>query len=323
MRYYLAPFEGITTRIFRKAYHDCFTPMDKYFTPFLSPHSKKGFSAKELAEILPEHNQGMRLVPQILTNRAEDFLKTEEKLVYYGYKEINLNLGCPSKTVVSKGRGSGFLADPEGLDRFLYELFSGTKVGISIKTRIGKDDPEEFHRLLRIYRQYPLEELIIHPRVQKDFYKNKPNLEIFEQAAKAGGCPLCYNGDLCTREDAAVIEKRFPTVTAIMIGRGIIGNPGLLGEIKGQGAADKGQIRRFHDRLYEDYQSLDMGDKNVLFKMKEIWCYLGDSFPGCEKLLKRIKKAEKLDRYEEAVNFIFTFQEPCNIIEKNSIYRNF
>ncbi len=144
MRYYLAPLEGITTRIYRRAYHDCFRPMDKYFTPFLSPHTKRGFNAKELAEILPENNKGMRLVPQILTNRAEDFLGTAEKLTYYGYGEINLNLGCPSKTVVSKGRGSGFLADPEGLDRFLDEIYSKAKVKISIKTRIGKDDPEEF-----------------------------------------------------------------------------------------------------------------------------------------------------------------------------------
>lgn len=305
MQYYLAPLEGITTRIYRRVYHDCFTPMDKYFTPFLSPHLKKGFSAKEKAEIWPENNQGMRLVPQILTNRAEDFLKTEEKLICYGYEEINLNLGCPSKTVVSKGRGSGFLADPEGLDRFLDKLFSGTKVRISIKTRIGKDEPEEFGRLLEIYNQYPLEELIIHPRVQKDFYKNKPNQEVFEEAAKACACPLCYNGDIFTKEAAAVIEDRFPEAGALMIGRGIIANPGLLNEIKGQGTAGREALRRFHDRLYEEYQSLGMGDKNVLFKMKEIWCYLGQSFPGCGRQLKSIKKAEKPDRYEEAVRRCF------------------
>lgn len=305
MLYYLAPLEGITTRIYRKVYHECFAPMDKYFTPFLSPHSKKGLSAKEKAEILPENNRGMRLVPQILTNKAEDFLQTEEKLAYYGYDEMNLNLGCPSKTVVSKGRGSGFLADPEALDRFLDEIFSGTKVRISIKTRIGKDDPEEFHRLLGIYQQYPLTELIVHPRVQKDFYKNKPNLEIFGEAVKARGCPLCYNGDICTAEDAAAIEERFPETSACMVGRGIIANPGLLGEIQGMGDTGRQQLRRFHDRLYEEYRSLNMGDKNVLFKMKEVWCYLGQSFPGCEKQLKRIKKAEKADRYLAAVDRCF------------------
>ena len=234
-------------------------------------------------------------------------MRTEEKLAYYGYEEINLNLGCPSKTVVSKGRGSGFLADLEGLDRFLDEIFSKTKARISIKTRIGRDEPEEFQRLLEIYGQYPLEELIIHPRVQKDFYKNKPKLEAFEEAAEKMTCPLCYNGDICTREDAAAIEGKFPTVTACMIGRGIIANPGLLGEIKGQEEASRKQLCRFHDRLYEEYRELHMGDKNVLFKMKEIWRYLGQAFPGCEKPLKRIRKAERLDRYEEAVNQCFEY----------------
>ena len=301
MRYYLAPLEGITTRIYRRAYHDCFRPMDKYFTPFLSPHTKRGFNAKELAEILPENNKGMRLVPQILTNRAEDFLGTAEKLTYYGYGEINLNLGCPSKTVVSKGRGSGFLADPEGLDRFLDEIYSKAKVKISIKTRIGKDDPEEFLGLLKIYNRYPAEELIIHPRIQTDFYKNKPNLEMFEEAVRTSRIDLCYNGDICSKEDVRMIQNRFPSVDTCMIGRGIIENPGLLIEIEGAGSPDRALIRRFHDRIYEEYRGTGMGDKNVLFKMKEIWCYMGRSFPGCEKQLKRIKKAEKTDRYEEAV----------------------
>lgn len=305
MRYYLAPLEGITTRIYRRSYHDFFQPMDKYFTPFLSPHTKKGFNKKELAEILPENNEGMELVPQILTNRAEDFLGTAEKLIYYGYEEINLNLGCPSKTVVSKGRGSGFLADPEGLDRFLDKIYSKAKVRISIKTRIGKDDSGEFPGLLKIYNQYPVKELIIHPRVQTDFYKNKPNLHVFEEAIRESRIPLCYNGDICSKEDAKAIEERFPSAEACMIGRGIIGKPELLGEIKGEEPADKERLRKFHDQIYKEYREINMGDKNVLFKMKEIWCYWGTSFPGCEKLLKQIRKAERLDRYEEAVQSCF------------------
>ena len=305
MQYYLAPLEGITTWIFRRAYHDCFLPMDKYFIPFLSPHTKRGFNAKETAEIAPENNEGMRTIPQILTNRAGDFLRTAEKLTYYGYDEINLNLGCPSKTVVSKGRGAGFLADPEGVDRFLDEIYAGTKMKISIKTRIGVTDPEEFAKLLEIYNQYPVEELIIHPRVQKDFYKNKPNLEVFEEAARNGRMSLCYNGDICSEEYAKSIRERFPRTEACMIGRGIIGNPGLLGEIKGRGPAEAAVLKKFHDQIYEEYQRTGMGDKNVLFKMKEIWGYLGSSFPDCKKLLKQIRKAEKLDRYEEAVDQCF------------------
>lgn len=306
-RYYLAPLEGITTYIFRNAYHSCFYPMDKYFTPFLVPHSKKGFSEKEKREILPENNQGLYLVPQIMSNHADECLKTIEKLQIYGYKEINLNMGCPSKTVVSKGRGSGFLAFPEELDRFLDEVFAGignTDVEISIKSRLGKEEPEEFFRILEIYNQYPLKELIIHPRVQRDFYKNEPNLRMFDYGQANSASPVCYNGDIFNTKKYEEIRRKFPKVSTFMFGRGILENPLLLGQIKGEDVdvrTDTQRIRRFLSRICEDYQALGMGDKNILFKMKEIWCYLGKSFPEHERALKRLRKAERFDRYKAAV----------------------
>lgn len=312
-RYYLAPLEGITTYIFRNAYHRYFYPMDKYFTPFFVPHSKRGFSVKEKREILPENNEGLYLVPQIMSNHADECLKTIGKLRVYGYKEINLNMGCPSKTVVSKGRGSGFLAFPEELDRFLDEVFEGirdTDVKISVKTRLGRDEPEEFLRILGIYNQYPLEELIIHPRVQKDFYKNAPNLEMFAYGAGSSKSPVCYNGDIFSVEKYEEIRCGFPEIHIFMLGRGILENPGLLGQIRREerlqeegeeDSTDLKKLKQFHDQLYEDYRALGMGDKNVLFKMKEIWSYLGKSFPGYEKALKKIRKAERLEKYEAAV----------------------
>ena len=104
MKFYLAPMEGITGYIYRQAYNSCFKPMDRYFTPFLAPKHKSGFSSKELNDILPEHNQGMEVIPQILTSDPEDFLDTAVKLKEYGYTEVNLNLGCPSGTVAGKRR---------------------------------------------------------------------------------------------------------------------------------------------------------------------------------------------------------------------------
>lgn len=304
MKYYLAPLEGVTTYIYRRAYHQHFRPMDKYFTPFLVPHLKKGFSTKEKNEIIPEHSPGMYLVPQIMTNSADDFIKTVEKLQVYGYQEVNLNLGCPSKTVVSKFRGSGFLGKPEELDRFLDEIFRRSHVKISVKTRIGKDSPEEFGRLLDIYQSYPLEELIIHPRVQTDFYRNRPNLEVFENSLGKKYFPICYNGDIFRKEDYEMIVRRFPQLTHIMLGRGIITDPSLMEQLEGGKRASLKRLRRFHDQIYEDYQRLDMGDKNVLFKMKELWCYMGGVFPEQKKALKNIKKAEKKERYEEMVREI-------------------
>ena len=149
--------------------------MDKYFTPFIVPHTQKGMSEREWSELNPENNAGMYVVPRILTNNAADFVKTAKMLSEYGYPEVNLNLGCPSKTVVSKGRGSGFLDDSVKLDLFFDEVFQKTGVNdikVSVKTRIGLESPLEFEDILKVYEKYPLEELIIHPRLQIDYYKN-------------------------------------------------------------------------------------------------------------------------------------------------------
>ena len=316
MKYYLAPLEGITTYIYRRAYHQHFTAMDKYFTPFLVPHTKKGFSTKEKNDVMPEHSPGMNLVPQIMSNQAESFLHTVEKLKVYGYEEVNLNLGCPSKTVVSKGRGSGFLADPEGLDRFLDEIFKKCDVKISIKTRIGKDAPEEFVRLLDIYNQYPVEELIIHPRVQKDFYKNQPDLDVFRDAVEGSKIPLCYNGDIFTPESHDEMRREFPQVDTFMLGRGILMNPALLdiicmGEktevekaetLRKIQSADryKKKIHAFLEQIKCDYLEVGMGEKNTLFKLKELWAYMGQNAPDAKKALKRIRKSQSMADYDSA-----------------------
>lgn len=316
MKYYLAPLEGITTYIYRRAYHQHFTAMDKYFTPFLVPHTKKGFSTKEKNDVMPEHSPGMNLVPQIMSNQAESFLHTVEKLKVYGYEEVNLNLGCPSKTVVSKGRGSGFLADPEGLDRFLDEIFKKCDVKISIKTRIGKDAPEEFVRLLDIYNQYPVEELIIHPRVQKDFYKNQPDLDVFRDAVEGSKIPLCYNGDIFTPESHDEMRREFPQVDTFMLGRGILMNPALLdiicmGEktevekaetLRKIQSADryKKEIHAFLEQIKCDYLEVGMGEKNTLFKLKELWAYMGQNAPEAKKALKRIRKSQSMADYDSA-----------------------
>lgn len=176
MKYYLAPMEGITGYIYRNAYEKFFHNIDKYFTPFIVANKSKSLKTKELRDVLPENNKCMNIVPQILTNDSEDFIITSKRLQQLGYNEVNLNLGCPSGTVVSKNRGSGFLALRDELDRFLEEIFTLENMKISIKTRIGKDSPEEFYELIKIYNKYPLEELIIHPRTRNDFYGNKPNL---------------------------------------------------------------------------------------------------------------------------------------------------
>lgn len=309
MKFYFAPLEGISGYIYRNAYHTYFGQIDKYFIPFIMPNQFGHLSSREKNDILPEHNEGMFAVPQILTNSADDFIRTAAKLQKFGYQEVNLNLGCPSKTVVTKGRGSGFLAFPDKLDHFLDEIFEKTKMKISIKTRIGLESPEEFGRLLEIYNQYPLEELIIHPRLQTDMYKNTPNWEIFADALEKCKSSVCYNGDIFTVEDYKRFTEHFPEVSCVMMGRGILSNPGLVCQIRQKTPLEKETLKAFHDKVYGDYQKVLSGDKTILFKMKELWFYMAPVFTNHEKYVKKIRKSEKLAVYEKAVEALFNEQE--------------
>ena len=303
VKYYMAPLESVTTWIYRQAHAKIYGRLDKYFIPFLEPHEKRDFKTRELQEILPEHNENIYAVPQILTNRSEGFIKLAKALKEWGYEEINLNLGCPSKTVVTKGKGSGFLAKPEELKLFLTEIFDALsgEVKISVKTRIGKEDPEEFPALLELFNKYPMEELIIHPRVQKDGYGNVPRLEIYELAEKQSMNPICYNGDLYTREQIRNLTERFPGTQRLMFGRGFLRNPGLLYNEGKDSEETFEKFWAFHDLVYEGYQERNMGDRNVLFKMKELWSYQVYQFSEPERLFKVFKKVQDCKEYEQMI----------------------
>lgn len=309
MKYYLAPMEGITGFIYRNAYEKFFHNIDKYFTPFIVANKSKSLKTKELRDVLPENNNCMNIVPQILTNNSEDFIITSKRLQQLGYNEVNLNLGCPSGTVVSKNRGSGFLALRDELDRFLEEIFTLENMKISIKTRIGKDNPEEFYELIKIYNKYPLEELIIHPRTRNDFYGNKPNLDVFKDALSLSKAEVCYNGDIFTVDNYNNLVNKFQKVRKIMLGRGILANPGLIGEIKDGTFIDKKVLREFHDEILNNYIELFKEEKNAIFRMKELWGYMIYIFSDNKKYAKKIKKAQKLKEYNEAVSSLFQEQE--------------
>ncbi|MFD3156754.1 tRNA dihydrouridine synthase [Haloimpatiens sp. FM7330] len=309
MKYYLAPMEGITGYIYRNSYKKFFNNIDKYFTPFIVPKKNKSFKTKELRDVLPENNKGMNVVPQILTNDSEGFITTSRKLQQLGYNEVNLNLGCPSGTVVSKNRGSGFLAKQEELDRFLDEIFKMNDMKISIKTRIGIESSEEFYDIIKIYNKYAIEELIIHPRTQKDFYGNRPNLEVFKDALSLSTNTVCYNGDIFTVNDCNELVKTFPEIKTIMLGRGIIANPGLINEIKNNTFINKEVLKDFHDEIFNEYREVFNEDRNAMFKMKELWGYMIWLFSNNKKYAKRIKKAQKVYDYNKAVLSLFTEQE--------------
>lgn len=304
MSYYFAPLEGITGYIYRNTYEKHFGGISKYFSPFITTNQHFTMQNKEKRDVSPENNQGITLVPQILGNNAEQFVDMVRKLQAMGYEEINFNLGCPSKTVVTKKKGSGFLADPDALNQFFDEVFYYVQdAEISVKTRIGMEDAEEFERLLQIYNKYPLKELIIHPRLQSDYYKNHPNMEVFQYALEKSKAPVCYNGDLFTVEDIRKFQENYPAAEKIMLGRGILKAPTLLKEMQGE-PRELSKWHEFLAELCDEYQKEFSGDTNVLYKMKEHWYYLFQSLPDSEKAAKAMRKVKKLSDYKILVHAI-------------------
>lgn len=313
LKYYLAPMEGLTTYVFRRAYHKYFGGIDKYFTPFIAGGS---LSSRERNEILPEHNTGMRLVPQILANRADVFLEIAGQIADYGYDTVNLNLGCPSGTVTAKKRGAGFLEFPDELRKFLDAVYDRCPIKVSIKTRIGISDISEWEQLLRLYADYPIEELIIHPRLLRELYKGHPHRDAFRHAQELLSVPLCYNGDIVSRESLAALLNELPSVDTVMIGRGILQRPDLPAQLKADaknGSAENmlPSLRAFHDELLEGYQEIMSGDQPTLHKMKDFWTYLSCGFESPERYLKKIRKAVKIAEYKAAVNDLFQSCRYC------------
>ncbi len=225
---------------------------------------------------------------------------------------MNLNLGCPAATVVSKKKGSGFLDDIGRLDQFFETVFEEIaalpeerKCRVSVKTRIGMEFPEEFEDIMEVYNRYPFSEIIIHPRLQKDYYQNHPNLDVFGEALKQSDHPVCYNGDIFTKEDYDTFRGRFPTVERVMLGRGVVTNPGLVREIRTGQTITTTELKEYHDRLYAGYREAMGSEKDALFKMKEVWSYLGKMFPESERELKKVRKANRPEEYQEAVRRVF------------------
>lgn len=294
MNLYFAPLEGITTHIYRNTHREMFGGCDEYYAPFIVPSDDEKITKKSIRDILPENNGNLKLQPQVLTNRSDSFLKFERIIGELGYYEVNINLGCPSGTVVSKGRGAGFLRDTNGLDKFLYEVLEKTNLKVSVKTRAGFYDSKEMEELLKIYNKYPLSKFIVHPRVREDYYKGKLDIKAFGFTYTDSRNPVCYNGNVFTKEDYLDIADRFPDVEGIMIGRGAVANPAIFREINGGERLTTYELVDFTENLAEKYMELLKSETFTLHKLKEVWFYMMNNYPNDKKTAKFIKKTQKL-----------------------------
>lgn len=303
MKYYFAPLESITGYPLRNAHRALFLETDKYFSPFISSNEEGHYTGRIERDCAPNNNESLTLVPQIMGNRPDFVFATIEYLETLGYEECNLNLGCPSGTVVAKGKGSGMLRDLMALEDFFQELFSllkDSKMKLSVKTRIGLNGAEEWEELFSLYNHFPISELIVHPRTQKQYYSGKVDLSCFQKICERTRIPLVYNGDVETKEDLLFLAEQFPHIKGIMCGRGLLSNPALFREAEGGKALEEGEFKAFLALVEENFAKEIQGERNILAKYKEFWSYFSKSYQGGEKGLKEIRKAKNLAEYKGA-----------------------
>lgn len=307
MRYDAAPMEGLTDRVWRQAHQHYFGGADRYYAPFISPPENRVPIKKKMAELAPQANPGAPVIPQLLAKDGSlaawmiGLLRRE-----MGYTEVNLNLGCPSGTVTAKGKGSGMLRDLGALDRFLYTVFDEAGGPISVKTRIGVTDPEEFGPILEVYNRYPLAELIIHPRVMRQLYRGQADRAAFAAALPSCKAPVCYNGDITTPQDLTALEAAWPGLAGLMAGRGLIANPALFRMARGGAAPSKEELRGYLTELYTGYTAAFGSATAAISRMKGFWHECIGLFAGTEKLEKQLRKLREPWEYEVTVDQIFT-----------------
>ena len=312
----VAPMEGLTTVVFRRVHAAHFGAAPLYYLPFVTPTIEPRFTSRQIRELAPEQNAGLAVVPQLLTRRAADFIWAAKALADMGYREVNLNLGCPAGTVTAKGKGSGFLTDPLALSEFFETVFAeDLGIAVSVKTRLGWSSEEEFAGLTQLFARFPIVRLIVHARLKTDLYKGAPRWGVLEESLSSVAHPLGVNGDVVSVSDIDRLKARFSGAPAglaeIMIGRALFADPALIAKAAGGAAATARQILAFHRDLFESYTAQFESRKNALMRMKEYWFYQlnlfaevndsGRQLEKCAKAMFRAKEPEAFDAGVEEV----------------------
>ncbi|MDR3651789.1 MAG: tRNA-dihydrouridine synthase family protein [Paludibacter sp.] len=304
MQIYLAPLQGLTDWIFRESFSEHIGRFDKTFTPFVRVQSGGFYRPSQCNDMLPAHNTFQKPVPQFLGKDADSFKLFEELCHEHNYTEANINMGCPFPMITGKAMGAGLLSHPADVSKLLEDIFTDTQLKISIKCRLGQENSTEFQALIPVFNDFPMEEIIIHPRVGKQQYKGEIDVNAFALYAPQLKHPICYNGDILTINDVEQIQTLAPQVDRFMIGRGILQNPFLLAEIQKQAISQNQKadiLRNFHLSIIEHCKQKYSGDLHFLKRLEELWEYHHLAFEDGRKIYKQVKKCKNLVQYEAVV----------------------
>lgn len=304
-----SPLQGFTDFRFRNAQNRLFGGIDTYYSPYIRLNGKLEIKASYERDLLPENNVGLEVIPQVMTNDADEFLFVAHYVRELGYKELNWNLGCPYPMVTKSGMGSGLISNPGKINQILERAHSESDIIVSMKMRLGYENSEEILDVLPVLDRYPIKNIAIHARIGKQLYKGGVNLDAFQVCLDNTIHKLYYNGDISSVAKFHAMQQRFPTIDHWMIGRGLISDPFLPGMIKSntlEYPENKMKLfHEFHDTLYAIYSESLSGSAHLLLKMYHLWEYFSATFSNPHKVLKAIKKAQSIRNYELAVVEIF------------------
>ena len=304
-----SPLQGFTDFRFRNAQNKFFGGIDTFYSPYIRLNGKLIIKPSYERDILPENNSTLEVIPQIITNDADEFLFVANYVKELGYKELNWNLGCPYPMVTKCGMGSGLISDSEKIRTILDKVHTKSDIIVSMKMRLGYDTNDEILQVLPILDTFPIKNIAIHARIGKQLYKGGVHLDAFQSCLENTSHKLYYNGDITSVAKYKEMQERFPSVDHWMIGRGLISDPFLPSMIKNDSAnypKNKMELfSQFHDTLYEGYSQSLSGTTHILLKMHHLWEYFSKTFSNPHKVEKNIRKAKSIRNYEETVKEVF------------------
>lgn len=303
-----SPLQGFTDFRFRNTFSKYFGGIDSFYAPYIRLDGKLEIKPAYERDILPDNNKNSAIIPQIMTKDADEFLFVASYVQKLGYKELNWNLGCPYPMVTKRGMGSGLIKNPAKIDEILHKVHEASDIKVSVKMRLGYDSNEEIFQVLPILNKYPLESIAVHPRIGKQLYKGRVDLDAFQRCIDSTSHLLYYNGDITTVTQFNKLVKRFPSINHWMIGRGIIADPFLPAMIMSNTTTyPENRIdifSKFHEALFYEYSQALSGPSHLMMKMLLFWEYFSIAFLNSPKGLKKIKKAKTIIAYHEAVKEI-------------------
>lgn len=304
-----SPLQGFTDFRFRNAFHKHFGGIDTFYSPYIKLNGKLVVKGSYERDILPENNSTLEVIPQIITNDAEEFLFVAKYVQQFGYKELNWNLGCPYPMVAKCGMGSGLIKNTDQIEHILKRVHNETDIIVSMKMRMGYENANEILDVFPILEQYPIKNIAIHARIGKQLYKGGVDLDSFQKCLDTSKQKLYYNGDITSVTKFKELQERFPSIDHFMIGRGLIADPFLPSMIKNNTTEyPKNRLEifeAFHDEIYQEYDAYLSGPTPIRMKMLGFWEYFSESFSNPQKTYKKIKKAGNSKNYEIAVKEIF------------------